>query len=160
MREREYMKIRWITSDIEGTFHNDPLGVHRGEVVDVDEMNAIRYIANGYAVPVSRADKAEYADIVPVPEPPSVAFGSEELPPSESPPSEPVTGTDMGGDVEPEPHFPDKEFVADLGEAVRPEPEVEVVEAKPVKLVEPESEPKKAVPRPSRPQRVPPRSRK
>jgi len=137
------MKIRWASSPIAGSFHNDPLGVQRGQVVDIDDVWALGYIAGGQATPVGEKAKEVVAS---VPEVEKDAFVHPE-PKPEKP--EPVIGGggDMGGEAPGEPHFPDKEWVEELPDAVRPEPEVEVFEAEPVKLVEPESKPK---PRPRR----------
>lgn len=35
--------------DVTGTFHNMDAGVRRGDIVDVDEATALRYIHNGIA---------------------------------------------------------------------------------------------------------------
>lgn len=45
------MKIRMLTS-ISGTFHGISAGVKHGDVVDVDEFSALRYLKAGYAHPV------------------------------------------------------------------------------------------------------------
>ncbi len=42
------MKIRMLAG-IGGTFHNDRNGVNRGDIVDIDEHNAKRYISSGLA---------------------------------------------------------------------------------------------------------------
>lgn len=57
------MKIR-MKITISGTFHNIGGGVQRGDVVDVDEANAIRYCKLGYAEPVEERIE-ERAVVVP-----------------------------------------------------------------------------------------------
>lgn len=47
------MRIRMKVS-VAGTFHNLPEGVQRGDVVDIDDVEAARYIMLGYA---ERADQ-------------------------------------------------------------------------------------------------------
>jgi hypothetical protein len=44
------MKIK-MKLDIHGMFHNMPAGVRRGDIVDIDDDNAARYCALGYAQP-------------------------------------------------------------------------------------------------------------
>jgi hypothetical protein len=44
------MKIR-MKVDVHGTFHNMPGGARRGDIVDIDDDNALRYCALGYAQP-------------------------------------------------------------------------------------------------------------
>lgn len=54
------MRIR-MKMDIAGMFHGIPDGVKRGDEVDIDDDNALRYIANGVAEAVSKRD-ARQAD--------------------------------------------------------------------------------------------------
>lgn len=49
------MKLR-MKIDIGGTFHGRPEGVKRGDIVDVEDWIAERYIANDYAEPVSKSE--------------------------------------------------------------------------------------------------------
>lgn len=41
------MKIRWLI-DIAGTVNGDLNGVRRGQVAEIDDVTARRYLANGY----------------------------------------------------------------------------------------------------------------
>ena len=58
------MKIR-MKIDIEGAFHGQS-GVRRGDVVNVDDENGVRYCALGYAEPV--VDRVEERAVPPEPE--------------------------------------------------------------------------------------------
>jgi hypothetical protein len=129
------MKIRWLIP-IAGAVEGRTEGVKPGDIMEVPDVNGKRYIANGYAEEVGK--KVEYATVSTPAE--NAAFAEDQAPKR----TEPVVGAggDMGGEAEPEPHFPDKEWVEELPEPTRPAAEVEVVEAEPVKLVEPA--PKKA----------------
>jgi hypothetical protein len=142
------MKIRWLIP-IAGAVEHRTEGVEPGDIMEVPDLNGARYVVNGYAEEVGR--KVKDASGEPLVE--RAAFIDNQPPPRPEP-TEPVVGAggDMGGEAEPEPHFPDKEWVEELPEPTRPPAEVEVVEAEPVKLVEPA--PKKA-----RTPRVPRRSK-
>jgi hypothetical protein len=48
------MKIRMLIS-VAGTFHGDSNGVAFGDVVDLDDAHAMRYVALHYAEPVTQA---------------------------------------------------------------------------------------------------------
>jgi hypothetical protein len=50
------MKIKFRLP-ILGMFHNDPNGVQVGQVVDVEEFHARRYVRNEWAEPVDEGGK-------------------------------------------------------------------------------------------------------
>jgi hypothetical protein len=52
------MRVRMLAT-IGGTFHNIPNGVKRGDVVDIDEIPAKRYIVNGIATANLKGDMAQ-----------------------------------------------------------------------------------------------------
>lgn len=49
-----------LLQTIEGTFHNDPRGVVKGQIVRIDNYNAQRYIKAGIAEPVDPDELAHY----------------------------------------------------------------------------------------------------
>jgi hypothetical protein len=51
--------------DVAGAFHNVDAGVKRGDIVDVDDASAARYIALGYAEPVDDHPGEEAAVLEP-----------------------------------------------------------------------------------------------
>lgn len=96
------MKIRWVASSIEGTFHNDPRGVHKGDVVDLDEVWALRYVASGYAVPVGKK-AADVVASMPVAEEAAVVDDKPPPPPLPSKPEKPAPPPQLVSEPAPEP---------------------------------------------------------
>jgi len=147
------MKIHWVGPGVQGTFHNNPLGIKSGHVIDTadyefGEDGLQGYLDAGWAVKVPQ----KAPEVESVSEPPFIGGG-----------------TNLGGNVKGEPHFPDKEWVDELPEAKRPPSELEKVELEPAVVLEPEKVDPEMIelelkPEKPQPPRVPvkrtPRSRK
>jgi hypothetical protein len=54
------MKIRWTGLSVAGRWHDDPNGVKTGQVVDVEDHHARRYIKAELAVPADGDASAHF----------------------------------------------------------------------------------------------------
>jgi hypothetical protein len=54
------MRIRWIGTTVQGTWHNNANGIRTGEIASVDEHHARRYVKADLAELVDEADIAAH----------------------------------------------------------------------------------------------------
>jgi hypothetical protein len=138
------MKIRWIGPPVDGGFHNNPLGVRRGQVIDTDgpdylitETSLHDYLASHLAEKVGNASKVDKAVEKAVMPEQNTETATRDVPPEVLPEPEPLDEDDekplsasatkrhkvedaAAKKSEEADHFPDKEFIDDLPEPKRP----------------------------------------